>query len=297
MRGVAWAFLIVSAASAFTACSLGALDGFSGGEQNDGGPDATIDGTSSDAPSALDGNVDPDAGPDANRIPCTRHDAGAKMIHVGDFCIDETEVTQKDYAVFLAAKMSQPGTQPAECAWNMEITPLPGCGFDPQSTKPVVGVDFCDARLYCEWAGKHICGARKGATLTASDSDTENAQKDEWYAACSNNGDGLHQYPYGNTYDASACAGDDPDASVSPVGSHPGCVGGVPGVFDMSGNAWEWDNVCTPTTGGPQNDKCLLRGGGAGSSPAQLRCLGRNAAPYSRDTSFCTVGFRCCSDE
>jgi formylglycine-generating enzyme required for sulfatase activity len=268
-------------------------DGLSGSLDASARPgDAAADASSSLVPDARADAAEAGSGGEAG-APCSAPKPGPRMIHVGTFCIDATEVTQTHYAAFMAAKMGQPGVQPASCAWNADITPT--IAITPGSSLPVTGVDFCDARLYCEWAGKRLCGARSGGPLGTSEADTENATRDEWYAACSNNGDGLHEYPYGSAYVASACSGENA-TRVAPVGSLATCTGGIPGLLDMSGNAWEWQDACEPSDGGAQNDRCLLRGGGVGASLYQLRCLGRNALPYRRNGTFGSVGFRCCSD-
>src|SRR5262249_39830790 len=76
----------------------------------------------------------------------------------GRFCIDATEVTNAQYAAFLATN-PQTSLQPARCtSWNgtyagAYVGPLTG-----RDDYPVVGVTWCDAFAYCKWAGKRLCG-------------------------------------------------------------------------------------------------------------------------------------------
>jgi formylglycine-generating enzyme required for sulfatase activity len=76
------------------------------------------------------------------------------------------------------------------------------------------------------------------------------------------------------------------------VGSINTCEGGYPGIFDMSGNIWEWEGSCS---GSAPNDACLMRGGSYfENSETDLGCPS-NVNP-TRDTTALTIGFRCCAD-
>jgi formylglycine-generating enzyme required for sulfatase activity len=175
-------------------------------------------------------------------------------VHAGSFCIDRTEVSVESYAVFVAAVM--PGNdpnQPASCAWNTSYAPAISATAPDH---PVLGVDWCDAYAYCAWAGKRLCG-KIGGGPNPYDSFADKASS-QWYAACSQ--DGLKAFPYGDVYDPLACnGGDDPNPGPAPVGGTPGCEGGYPGIFDMSGNVWEWEDSCAADTGA--TDACRARGG------------------------------------
>ncbi len=122
-----------------------------------------------------------------------------------------------------------------------------------------------DARVGCLLADKRLC---TGA---------------EWLAAC--RGPAERTYPYGNTFVAGRCN----DAvrtggAWRRTGNAPECEGGYPGIFDMSGNVFEWTAPCA--------GNCSARGGDYQSPDVFLRCDG--LVEHTSDTGG--IGFRCCRD-
>jgi len=221
-----------------------------------------------DAPGAVD--CPAGRGPTAARV---RFDGGS-------FCIDTTEVTNAEFAAFLTAKGTDTSGQPAACAANTSYVPTDTWPIQQgHENDPVVYVDWCDARAFCQWAGKRLCGSRVDAFVT----------RDEWYVACSH--DGARAYPYGTAYDPSACNGGATTGNLVPVGTKPGCVGGYDGLFDMSGNASEWVDACK------DDGTCQHRGGAFYSKdPAAPRLSCSDFGGIGRLESYSTVGFRCCAD-
>ncbi len=252
------------------------------------------DGTIPDAPAEDVGDAGPPnpcpgcKGPALVRVPAPSGGA--------DFYIDATEVTRAQYAEFLAANTDPRAfRQIPECTWNDSFQPDQSAFVDQPSSHPVTAIDWCDAYAYCQWAGKVLCGDLDGGTH-ANFTDPSTKDTDRWLIACTHSDDGLHNYPYGNQYSAAACNGKDKgiDGSV-PVGTSPGCEGGFPGIFDMSGNVGEWENTCQAAPdGGPHNlDTCALRGGSFVHTPDEMRCTDGYMNP--REQVFFDVGFRCCA--
>ncbi|MDB4997729.1 MAG: Serine/threonine kinase [Myxococcaceae bacterium] len=248
----------------------------------DGGVDATASDALSDAPSSdalPDGG---DAGADAT--PCA-----PDMIATSAGCIDAFEVTVDDYLAFVTKKGGNMSGQPPECAWNATYAPQDGGAVVPGNA-PVGNVDWCDAFAYCAFRGKHLCGKIGGGTNPiGADND---AQQDEWFAACSHADDGQHLYPYGSAFDASTC--NVSGGGRAPVGSFPDCIGGYPGLFDMSGNSAEWTNSCFhDAAADAATDFCRLRGG---SYQASVSSSCNRDGGEMRSAAVEKFGFRCCAN-
>jgi formylglycine-generating enzyme required for sulfatase activity len=116
-----------------------------------------------------------------------------------------------------------------------------------------------------------------------------------WGLACTRNEDGLHAYPYGQTYDRNACNGEDVTGALWPAGSKPSCQGGFPNLRDMSGNAAEWEDSCVPQVPDPAYQACKLRGGGLHDKPENLACDSTSTS-VGRGEEDDSIGFRCCWD-
>ncbi|PRP94463.1 Formylglycine-generating sulfatase enzyme [Enhygromyxa salina] len=210
----------------------------------------------------------------------------ATMVDGGGFQIDATEVDNGQYALMLEVEFDVEILPPG-CEWKSDFEPEEWAD-DLDPTLPVVGVDWCDAMVFCAWSGKELCGAVTGG---ASDWDNaEDAEGDTWYRACSSAG--AQGYPYGPDYEAAACNGEDSgqDALLA-GGSLSTCEGGAPGLFDMSGNVWEWTNSCESATGDGATE-CRRRGGSRYSDGDNMRCAANSRRVRGeRDNA---LGFRCC---
>ncbi len=185
-----------------------------------------------------------------------------------------------------------PATQPADCTWNGSFIPdtsVAGCTatlYDPSGRPdhPVVCIDWCDARAYCEWAGKRLC-------LDAGGKPTNGDVSSEWGYACTANL--TLTFPYADTYEPATCNGKDLGlAKLTPVGSLSGCEGGLPGLFDMSGNALEWAGSCKGTDA---RAECTASGGSYKNGENFLECFPAHSTP-PRSFVANDLGFRCCAD-
>lgn len=217
----------------------------------------------------------------------------------GGFLIDRTEVTRAQYATFLTAVPEEAMAPP--CDWKASVESFVPANWDPAASGdlPVGGIDWCDARAYCRSVGKRLCGAIGGGNvdpLTAHADSTRN----EWFHACTNGGE--RAWPYGDNYEAGRCHNVAADGHLEPAGSKAGCQGGVEGLFDMSGNAWEWVDSCW---GDPPDEtsSCELRGGGVTTNPDDAQylsaCNVSSAILFDsyvpRNTRMADFGIRCCA--
>jgi sulfatase modifying factor 1 len=256
-----------------------------------------------DAPVTRDAPLAPDASSDAGPPappPCPESRGGPPLVRVGEFCIDATEVTNAQYAVFWTATGAGRNTagQPPVCVWNTTFTPDTGGApwpFRPGTERrPVVNVDWCDASAFCRWAGKRLCGSRAGTALTSWDQSGDPARS-QWMYACSSGGKRL--FPYGDEYQANVCNTAQPRESVAAladVGSRPGCRTEA-GVYDLSGNVEEWTDACDGNQG--ERDRCASVGQSAYLDPANppdFSCAG-SFYPDLRSASYELRGFRCCA--
>jgi len=133
---------------------------------------------------------------------------------------------------------------------------------------PLRELDLPEAAKACSSVGKHLC------------------TQEEWELACG--GSGRRRWPYGESHDTSACnlmkGESDMGDRRRESGSHPACM--TPeGVFDLSGNLWEW-------TSGPRETGVLM-GGGWVATAGFGSCTTRAEAEASYRTI--QTGARCCA--
>jgi formylglycine-generating enzyme required for sulfatase activity len=190
----------------------------------------------------------------------------------GAGCIEPYEVTNADAVAFLADHGNDCEGHPCIYAGEpgSKISD-PGTGYEVEAgfeDHPVVQITWHGAAAYCEWAGRALCA--DGA----------------WIAACGGSSEAT--YPYGNAYDAATCNGMDAEHGTTvEVGAMPGCEGGYDGLFDMSGNVYEWTAACA-------DGDCLIRGGSYDKPADDMACNGSHAmdGPSGHRED---LGARCCA--
>jgi formylglycine-generating enzyme len=225
-------------------------------------------------------------------ITCPTGKPGPTMVPIrvpggGSFCIDSTEVTVEQYRVFYLDAETNPPVQSDICV-IMNDNVYPSDLGDPKPDNyPQSLIDWCDARAYCEWADKRLCGRIGGGPLDVGD--LSDPQMSEWLHACSAGGE--RKYPYGDTYEPQACNGleyppTDPQVSI-PVNAARECVGGVAGLFDMSGNVAEFIESCDGT-------RCRAAASKYDSDASEMECA-RTFDPLPTER-FEYLGFRCCGN-
>jgi formylglycine-generating enzyme required for sulfatase activity len=301
---------------ASAACSGGANSDLDPGPLQTEG-DASVD-------QAIPGDAQHPDGP-VSTGECKRAAAlpGPRMVAVptpdgSTYCIDSTEVTQGDYEEFIEAKGGTMGGvpadmsgQPVECEFNTRYTAahpddIPAAcrwtfeAFDSTGGHPdypVGCVDWCDAFMYCQWAGKRLCGAIGGGTISwEREADAWFA---EWYNACSQGGTTV--YPYGDEFDAVLCGGgESTEAAPAPLENHPaaetpachGSVSPFDQVLNMSGNLAEWTDSCQSS----MNDGTCHVQGRSGYPPTPERFACDATQEVTRSVKEPDIGIRCCLD-
>jgi serine/threonine-protein kinase len=214
-------------------------------------------------------------------------DAPLHVVHVDSFWLDQTEVTNAQYARCVGAGICAP---PTACDWGSPTYAQAGAG-----ALPVVCVDWAAARAYCDWAGGRL------------------PTEAQWEKAA--RGPAGLIYPWGDAFAGTRanycdahCELDwrdgtytDGYATAAPVGRYPGAPSFY-GALDMAGNVSEWvadwyhrDYYAASPEANPLGPAAgtfkVLRGGSWLSVPRGLRTMTRDyAAPDLRDDS---VGFRC----
>lgn len=222
-------------------------------------------------------------------------DEAPREARVAPFRLMRREVTNRDFAEFIAATgyITDPERRGAGFVWTDTWREVRGAEWrrpaGPESSisglddHPVVQVSARDAAAYCAWRGLRL------------------PAEHEWEFAA--RGPSGRRYPWGDdrpvqrgvpraNFGADRCCA--PDASdgyarTAPVGTYP--EGASPfGVLDLAGNVWEW----TASPYRAASGDIALRGGGWGNDAYGLRAAYRHGNPP--DIGLDMVGFRCAGD-
>jgi iron(II)-dependent oxidoreductase len=135
-----------------------------------------------------------------------RDEGPAHMVFLDSYLMDTYEVSNKDYGEFVTAK-----GHPAPAYWD-----------DPRLNKPqqpVVGVNWEDAKSFCEYRGKRL------------------PTEAEWEKAA--RGPEGNLYPWGNDFDPTKVNYGKNHDGTMPVDSYPEGASYY-GLHHMAGNAFEW---------------------------------------------------------
>lgn len=152
------------------------------------------------------------------KVPGGKFEAGAmkRQVEISDLCVDKTEVTAGAYAECVKA---------GKCT-DTQMTCGVGAtyGVAGAENKPIVCVDFVQAKSFCEY---------RGARLPLD-------EEWEWVAR---SGDEARKYAWGNEEPTDqACWSGEPGGpwkGPCEVGSHPKGTNAL-GIADLTGNVFEW---------------------------------------------------------
>lgn len=193
------------------------------------------------------------------------------------FRIDRYEVTNEEYAAFLAAVPDHPAPK----HWKGRRVP------GNMAKIPVAGVSLLDAEAFAKWARKRLPTADEwekaarfldGRTYPWGDEFTPPGSG-EFYA---------NSYEYWQHHKEKAVP------FPLPVGSFPNGKSGFE-VYDMAGNVWEWTSTrVTVERDGQKVEMAVLKGGSYLTSKEALRCSNRLVDEIEFD--HVDYGFRCVRD-
>lgn len=198
------------------------------------------------------------------------------------FALDETEVTEGQYADCVSAGSCTAAGTDTDCNWQVS----------GRSTHPINCVTYAQAVVYCGWAGKRL------------------PTRHEWeFAARFPDG---RIYPWGNSNSGYATKANtnsgDAYTTTSPVGTFPDGNSAL-GLKDMAGNVYEMTQSarCTyeegPCTNCPNDETCdnpcdvcghagrTIKGGSYAHAVAYTKSAG--STDVSIDGPSAVIGFRC----
>jgi formylglycine-generating enzyme len=208
--------------------------------------------------------------------------AMAKFVRPDGSCfwIDTTEVTEAEYADYVASNPPPSGNP--SCAGKPALSE--GCEAQAEAGSPgdlpKTCVDWCAAQSFCLWAGKELCNDDPEALGDLL------LEKSDYHFACSEGGDGdFISDPCATTVCNVPGAG---FRGIQQAGKTANCfvTGSGTRVFDLIGNVSEWTEEClVENEFGP----CLVRGG---SFDDPACCDQHRRIP--RRTAAKNIGFRCC---
>ncbi len=160
----------------------------------------------------------------------------------GDVYISRTEVTFEQFDSFCAATGHE---KPSDEGWG-------------RKKRPVINVNFDDAQAFCTWLSQKI-----HATVRLPD--------DSEYVFAASGGVLSRGYKYSGSNTADSVAWYDMNSGGK---THEVATVRLPnelGIFDMSGNVWEW----TRAPGSPADTVQFVRGGA-----------------WDKDTTYCAISVR-----
>jgi eukaryotic-like serine/threonine-protein kinase len=196
------------------------------------------------------------------------------LVKVDGFAMDKTEVTNAEYAQFVAET-----NHIAPKHWSNN-RPIPGTEM-----RPVAYVGLDDAMAFAEWRSK-----RDGVNYRLP-------TEEEWeYAARNGSKDTL--YPWGDEWADAKAVMAVADSEPTEVGSKPDGKNSF-GVLDLIGNVWEWTSTELNAYPGSNVEiqrkpgkRIIVRGGSANENPSKLNITSTFRVDVASDQKEKNIGFR-----
>jgi formylglycine-generating enzyme required for sulfatase activity len=192
----------------------------------------------------------------------SQDEQSVRQVTIKPFAMGKFEVTFQEYERYVELTG---GRLPSDESWGRE-------------KRPVINVSWDDAVAYAKWLSRSTGKGYRLPTEAEWEYAARSGGKDEIWAGTSNE-EQLKDYAVYNA------------ERTEPVGSKK--PNGL-GLYDMSGNVWEWVQDCYEKV---EEDKCgerVVRGGSWGANPLNLRASSR--LRILADFRFDIIGFRLAQD-
>lgn len=198
-----------------------------------------------------------------------RDDRPVRKIKIEPFYLDQHEVTNEQYAVFVKATKHR-----TPYHWPQGKIP------EGKLNHPVANVSWEDAMAYAKWTKKRL------------------PTEAEWERACRGLAEGS-TYPWGDSKPAKDLARYNAVDGPAPVGQ---CKANYFGLADIAGNVWEWcsdwyekdyyETAPASNPHGPETGRYrVIRGGSWADVEKYLTCAYRSWARSAERSP--NIGFRC----
>jgi len=207
----------------------------------------------------------------------TGYESPAHKVTVKPFFMDTYEVTNEDFAKFLADTHNMYSTQ---IQYSRIVS-------HDTARQPVTGVTWNMAKAYADWAGKRLPTEEEWEFAARGTDGRRYPWGSDWKSGLANVGKTVP--PNSTGYTGLTNVGSYQDAS--PYGLH-----------DMVGNAWEWtasDLKAYPGGHLPVDAKTsdkVIRGGSWASTPETATTTYRRGWGANNEKDYSYTGFRCVKD-
>jgi len=215
---------------------------------------------------------------DALDGPCAEAERPSRLVDVGPFFLDRTEVTVAAYRRCVAAEACTPAVAGDECNW----------GEPDRDDFPINCVTWHQAAACCRWAGRRLPTEAEWERAARGD----DGRPFPWGDAAPDAG-GVFRANWGEGLARHLWARDHWEFDA-PVGRFPAGAGPY-GTLDQAGNVAEWtaDAFADPAGTGAAPER-VVRGGSFREYARRMKTFARDWHGAGRFYSH--VGFRCAAD-